>query len=131
MKILFNTHILSAGKHFKEIPFDVRIHGHKEVQIAKTIRAQTAKTFDRGNFRTEFSFSIGKRHASSTDAERHAFMHTASFIHLQGNLILELENKQNHRFVLENACIYDISSNFTANASFHHYRIHGSELKKL
>ncbi len=125
MKITFNSHVLAAGKALKEIPFNVRINGHKEIQIAKTIRAQTAKAFDRGNFRTEFSFSIGKKHLSATDAERYIFIHTNSFIHTQGNLVLELENEQNERFVLENACIRDVTSHCTANASFHHYHVYG------
>ena len=131
MKILFNTYVLAAGKKAKEIPFNVRINGHKEVQIAKTIRAVTAKAFDRGNLRTEFTFSIGKKHASPTDAERYIFSHITPFIHAQGNLILELENEQGERFVMENACIRDVTSQCTANASFHHYHICGVELKKL
>ncbi|MDR1665878.1 MAG: hypothetical protein LBR62_02430 [Puniceicoccales bacterium] len=130
MKILFNTHVLVAGKKSKEIPFQLCLNGQKEIQIAKTIRAPLAQTFDRGNGHIELSFSVGKRHPSTEAAEKYLLLHP-ELLHTPGDLILELENPENERYMLKNACIQKMDSSLTGQVSFHRYTIVGDAFRKV
>lgn len=131
MKITFDKYVLAAGRQAKEMPFDLRLGGKKEIQISKTIRAPTARPFDRGNLHVEVSFSVGKKCASTFEAERILLSHTGHFVPAGGALVLDLENTSNERYVLENACLQSLSSRTVGHVVFLSYIFVGAGLRIL
>jgi hypothetical protein len=60
MKISFGSLSLADGLEFCESPYDLKIQGQRQIQIAESIRGGEVKTFDRGNLQTHITFKVKK-----------------------------------------------------------------------
>lgn len=104
------------------------INGQRQVQILKTIRSPHVETFDRGNLQIKLSFEVGRRHKTQTDAIRHTLTHACELAQANGQLIIEMEDKQHRCFYLESATIQHIQTKYKGNSSYTTYEIYGGQL---
>ncbi len=128
MKITLNEQILAGGNAIHENPTHFEIDGQRNVQILKTVRASHIQTFDRGNLKIRLSFEVGRRHKTQTEAIQHTLTHACKLAQANGSLIIDLEDKQPHRFCLDSATIQHIQTTYKGNASYTTYEIYGGEL---
>lgn len=128
MKITLNEQILAGGNERNENPVHFEIDGQRNVQILKTVRAPHIQTFDRGNLKIRLSFEVGRRHKTQTEAIQHTLTHACKLAQANGSLIIDLEDKQPHRFCLDSATIQHIQTTYKGNASYTTYEIYGGKL---
>lgn len=128
MKIKLNEQILAGGNECNENPTYFEMDGQRNVQILKTVRTPHIQTFDRGNLKIKLSFEIGRRHKTQTEAIQHTLTHACKLEQANGQLIIDLEDKQHHRFFLDSATIQHIQTTYKGNASYTTYEIYGGKL---
>ncbi len=128
MKITLNQQILAGGNAINENPNNFAIDGQRNIQILKTVRSPHVQTFDRGNLQIKLSFEVGRRHKTQTEAIQHTLTHACELAQANGQLIIELEDKQQRCFYLESATIQHIQTQYKGNASYTTYEIYGGQL---
>ena len=128
MKITINQHILAGGDATHENPTHFEINGQRNVQILKTVRSPNVQTFDRGNLEIKLSFEVGRRHKTQMDAIQHALIHACELAQVNGQLIIELEDKEKRCFCLDSATVQRVQTKYNGNASYTTYEIYGGKL---
>ena len=128
MKITLNSYPLAGGKANNELPSHFSIRGKRQIQILQAIRAQAVQTINRGNLQTQITFVVGRRHKSQQEAERYALTHASSLMQAGGTLCIELEDKGQRSFQLDNASLENIDVRYHGNASYTTYNILGGLL---
>jgi hypothetical protein len=124
MKILIGNIILARGVESSESPYDMSIRNEREVQIATTLRGESARGCDRGNRRTTLNFKVAHRHNSTEEAQKFVLTHAASLSNLATSVKI-IEEPSGHEFILPDAAIIGIQSSSAGNVSVHEYRIVG------
>ncbi|MDR3143898.1 MAG: hypothetical protein LBT64_00135 [Puniceicoccales bacterium] len=129
MKILIGTVILAGGREADEEPYDLKISNSRSVQMSSSVRASTAKVFDRGNQQTAVEFKVSKKHHSSADAQSHVLQLASSLKTLPPTLTV-IEEPSNATYSLGDAAMEDVQSTCSGIVSTHVYRIIGGNFTK-
>jgi hypothetical protein len=126
MKISFGSFSLADGLEFRESPYDFKIQGQRQVQIAESIRGTEIKTFDRGNLQTQVTFKVKKKHDSSESAQAYALSHAAVLAQQIGPLTI-IGEPSGTFYTLSDSSITRVESSSTHNISFHSYHVVGGK----
>ncbi|MDR0351773.1 MAG: hypothetical protein LBH49_04015 [Puniceicoccales bacterium] len=127
MKISFGTVVLAAGNEAKENPFDLKISGQRNVQIAETVRGTEVKAIDRGNLQIIIEFKVTKKYDSEESAQIHSLKHSSELTGLQSYLTLTGE-PSNNTYYMHNAVLVTVQSSSNGNTLLHHYKITGGRI---
>ncbi|MDR0728429.1 MAG: hypothetical protein LBF21_02375 [Puniceicoccales bacterium] len=126
MKITFGSLSLAAGLEFGESPYELRIQGQCQVQIAERIRGEEVRAFDRGNLQTQLSFRVKRRHDSAEAAQAYALSHAAALARQSGPLRL-INEPGGTSYTLSDAAVTRVESSSSHNISFHSYQMVGGK----
>ncbi|MDR1458582.1 MAG: hypothetical protein LBI37_03630 [Puniceicoccales bacterium] len=127
MKISFGSMVLAAGNDAKENPFDLKIFGQRNVQIAETVRGTEAKAIDRGNLQITIEFKVSKKYDSVESAQIHSLKHSSELTGLQSYLTL-IGEPSNTTYYMHNAVLVTVQSSASGNTSLHYYKITGGRI---
>ncbi|ODU24767.1 MAG: hypothetical protein ABS95_01485 [Verrucomicrobia bacterium SCN 57-15] len=107
----------------------VNINGSFVTEIAEYLRGSEIEVFDRGNDRTEISFSTTRLHASVSAAEKFCMEHRDTVPRrCLVTLISDYDEARVERYLI-NACVAEANSKTAGATSFHSYRIIGGKIK--
>jgi len=126
MKIAFGSISLAAGLEFGESPYDLKIQGQRQVQIAERLRGREVWAYDRGNLQTQISFRVKRKHDSAEGAQAYALSHAASLAQQSGPLLITGEPGGAH-YTLSDASVTRVESSSFHNVSLHSYQIVGGK----
>ncbi|MDR2735756.1 MAG: hypothetical protein LBB20_02885 [Puniceicoccales bacterium] len=127
MKISFGTIVLAAGDNARENPFDLKISGQRNVQIAETVRGTEVKAIDRGNLQITIEFKVMKKYDSVESAQINSLEHSSELTGLQSYLTLVGE-PSNNTYYMHNAVLVTVQSSANGNTALHYYKITGGRI---
>jgi hypothetical protein len=130
MKISIGVVVLAGGISSNEQPYDFVISNSRQAQIVSTVRASTARGFDRGNQRTILEFKVSKKHNSVEEAQAYVMQHAASLQNLETTLTVIGEPSQDI-YSLGDAVIKEVRSTSDGIVSTHAYKIIGGNFSKI
>ena len=131
MKISFGTTTIAGGKEASQEPFDVQLRTLNQVQVASFLRADSVKTFDRGNRSTSFSFKVIRRHETVLAASEFLLSHATSLHSLSTTLTIALEDAESTTYQLPYATLVSVQSEQKGNTTTHRYEIMGGLLEAV